>query len=288
MVSRTGQPFRGHRRPATMQPRIVANLAIALLLVAACGLGSTPTPTGSAVPGGPPEPLDATGTWRLASGTTDGVAIPLLPEYPVTLIVEGSRIGGTSACNGYGAELVAENGRIVLGGLGSTAMLCKPDVMASEMAYTAALARVDAAAMDGESLVLSGPGVALRFEAVAPPATADIVDRTWRLESMTERDGATAVDGEPASLEVRKDGTFLGSTGCRSFTGRWTEAGNEIVATEMAMDGRECPPDLAAQDGHVTSVLGDGFTIDLSVNGQVLTLVASGGIGLQYRAEDDG
>lgn len=188
-----------------MQPRIVANLAVVLFLVAACGLGSAPPPTGPAAPIGPGEPLDATGTWRLASGTTDGIAIPLLPEYPVTLIVEGSRIGGTSACNGYGAELVVENGRTVLGGLGSTDMACEPEVMASEMAYTAALARVDAAAMDGEALVLSGPGISLRFVPVAPPATADIVDRAWQLEAMTERDAATAVGDEPAMLEIRTD-----------------------------------------------------------------------------------
>lgn len=286
-MSLPGQPIRADRRPGTMQPRIVANLAIALLLVAACGLASAPPPTGSAVPSGPPEPLDVTGTWRLESGATDGVAIPVLPEYPVTLIVDGSQIGGTSACNGYGAELVVENGRTVVGGIGSTAMLCQPDVMASELAYTAALERVDAAAMDGAALVLSGPGVSLRFIPVPPPAIADIVDRVWRLDSMTVMGGATAVDGEPATLEIRKDGSFAGSTGCRDFTGTWTEVGNEIAATQMAMDGRECPPDLAAQDSHVTSVIGDGFTIDVSVDGQVLSLVASGGIGLQYRLDGD-
>lgn len=286
-VRRFGQPFPTHRRLATMPLRNVAPLAIALLVVVACGPASGPSPTGPAAPSVPTGPLDATGTWRLESGTTDGVAVPLLPDYPVTLIVEGSRVAGTSACNGYGADLVVENGRTVVGQMSSTAMACEPDVMASELAYTAALARVDTATMDGDALVLSGPGVSLRFAPVAPPATADIVDRAWALEAMTEPGAATAVGGEPAALEIRKDGTFLGSTGCRSFTGTWTEVGNEIVATGMAMDERECPADVAAQDGHVTGVLGDGFTIDLSVDGQVLSLVASGGLGLQYRIAGD-
>lgn len=262
----------------------LAMLAGALLVVVACGPGPGPSPT----PSGGVAPVDATGTWRLEAGTTDGVAIPLVPEYPVTLIVKGSQIGGTSACNGYGAELVVENGRTVVGAMSSTAMGCEPEVMASEMAYTAALARVDAATMDGEALVLSGPGVSLRFVSVAPPAIADIVDRAWALEAMTVMEAATAVGGEPATLEIRKDGTFAGSTGCRAFTGTWTEAGNELIATGMAMDGRECPPDLAAQDSHVTAVLGDGFTIDLSVDGNVLNLGASGGIGLQYRRASGG
>lgn len=259
--------------------RPLAMVAAVLLVVSACGPEPGPSPT----PTSPPAPLDASGTWRLEAGSAEGVAVPLVPEYPVTLIVDGSRIGGTSACNGYGAELVAENGRTVVGGIGSTAMLCQPDVMASELAYTAALQRVEAAAKDGDALILSGPGVSLRFIPVPPPAIPDIIDRVWTLEAMTDRGGATAVGGEPATLEIRTDGSFAGSTGCRDFTGRWTEVGNEIDAPEMAMDGRECPPDLAAQDSHVTSVIGDGFTIDVSVDGQILTLGASGGIGLQYR-----
>lgn len=261
--------------------RMLTMLAIVLLVILACGPTSGPSPT----PSGPVAPVDATGTWRLEAGTTDGVAVPLVPEYPVTLIVKGSQIGGTSACNGYGAELVVENGRTVVGAMSGTAMGCEPEVMASEMAYIAALERVDAATNDGEALILSGPGVSLRFAPVAPPATADIVDRAWALEAMTQADAATAVGGEPATLEIRKDGTFSGSTGCRAFTGTWTEVGNELIATQMAMDGRECPPDLAAQDSHVTGVIGDGFTIDLSVDGQAMSLGARGGIGLLYRSD---
>lgn len=268
-----------------MHTRIVVSLAIVLLVTVACGPAIGPSPSG---PVAPVEPVDATGIWRLEAGTADGIAVPLLPDYPVTLIVEGSSVSGTSACNGYGAEIVVENGRTMVGMMGSTAMLCEPAVMASEMAYTAALARVDAAVRDGDALVLSGPGVSLRFLPVAPPATSDIVDRAWTLDATTEAATATAVRGEPATLEIRKDGTFAGSTGCRSFTGTWTEVGSEIAATGMTMDDRECPADLAAQDSHVTSVLGDGFTIDLSVDGQVLTLVASGGIGLQYRIDGGG
>ena len=50
--------------------------------------------------------------------------------------------------------------------------------------------------------------------------------------------------------------------------------------TELAAEG-ECPADLQAQDSHVISVLGDGFRA--SVEGQVLILTSSGGLGLVYR-----
>jgi len=257
-----------------------ATLVLVVLVVACSG------PPGAS-PLAPAGPIDATGTWRLETGTADGNQIPTLDDWPVTLTVSGSELSGTAACNGYGAELIVENGVVRVGSLSSTAMACEPpQVMESEAAYTSALERVDAAAMDGDALVLSGPGVALRFVPVEPAAIDDIVDQTWNLDALTETNSATMVQGDPATLEIRSDGSFSGSTGCRTFTGRWVEAGAEIQAAEMAMDQTECPAELAAQDSHVVSVLGDGFSIDLSVNGNALTLTAAGGIGLQYAAAE--
>jgi hypothetical protein len=50
------------------------------------------------------------------------------------------------------------------------------------------------------------------------------------------------------------------------------------------MDETECPADLIDQDSHVVSVIGDGFIP--SVEGELLTLMDPGGIGLVYRAEE--
>ena len=47
--------------------------------------------------------------------------------------------------------------------------------------------------------------------------------------------------------------------------------------TEMTAEG-ECPAELEAQDSHVVSVLGDGFSA--VVDGQLLTLSSSGDLGL--------
>lgn len=269
--------------PSTETLRAAYATIVLILIVVACAGSPGASPSGSA-----PGPIDATGTWRLESGSLDGPPIPLIDDWPVTLVVDGSSVSGTAACNGYGAEFVVQDGVVRLGELSSTAMACDPpQVMDVEAAYTSALQRVDAAAMDGDALVLSGPGVSLRFLPVAPPAVSDILDTSWHLDALTETNMASSVAGDPATLELRSDGSFSGSTGCRSFTGRWVEAGAEIQATELAMDQTECPPELAAQDSHVVSVLGDGFTIDLSINGKALTLTAPGGIGLQYSAALD-
>ena len=107
--------------------------------------------------------IDITGNWELLNGSVDGEVIPLIESSPVTLNVDGTEIGGTSACNSYGAQMVLSGAEISLSDLASTLMMCTPEVMAVEVPYTAALAQVNAVAFEGEALVLTGPGVELRF-----------------------------------------------------------------------------------------------------------------------------
>ena len=85
-------------------------------------------------------------------------------------------------------------------------------------------------------------------------------------------------------LELFDDGTFSGSTGCRTFSGEWTEQGDQIAAPTWELDEKTCPAEVSAQDDHVVSVIGDGFIPTIDEN--LLTLVDPGGIGLVYRAEE--
>lgn len=248
---------------------------IAVALLAACGSQSAPTPSPSG------DPFDPQGSWQLRSGSADGIEIPIVADHPITMTIEGSEIGGTSACNSYGGRLTVTGGRLRIGELAMTMMGCEDAVMAAEAAYTAALSAVDSIGRDGQDLVLSGPGVELRFTALAPPPTAEVTDTNWVLDTVFVGDVASSTVGEPATLELRSDGTMTGSTGCRSFTGQWVEQGEQIVATTLAMDGTECPADLAGQDDHVVSVIGDGFVPTVTEN--LLTLTDPGGVGLVYR-----
>jgi hypothetical protein len=45
-----------------------------------------------------------------------------------------------------------------------------------------------------------------------------------------------------------------------------------------------CPEELTAQDAQVTTVIGDGFVP--SLEGDLLTLLDPGGVGLVYRASE--
>ena len=140
---------------------VIAALAT-LFLFAACGGASSSTP-----PSEPPAAVDPSGEWRLVQGAVDGQALMLLPDVPITLVVEGSGVSGRSACNQYFGEFTIVDGRVTLGGLGGTEMACEEPIMTLEAAYMSGLAKVDTARMDGETLVLTGPAVELRFERTA-------------------------------------------------------------------------------------------------------------------------
>jgi heat shock protein HslJ len=203
----------------------------------------------------------------------------MVPGADITFEVEGSTVGGRSACNQYFGEFVLENGVVRLGGLGGTEMGCDEPTMASELAYMGALAQITAARMEGDELVLLGDGVELRFERLEPPPTAELIGTTWLLDGLVSGDAVASTIGEPATLELDADGTFIATTGCRTLTGRYTTTQAVIEITEMRAEG-ECAGGPADQDTHVMDVLEGGFRAEVS--GQSLTLTGDGNRGLIY------
>ena len=269
----------------------VTRLPIIVVAITLVGCGSHPS--GSGEPGGsaaiPPPTTEVgddadrvEGSWLLITGSLDGVRLEPVADHRVTLIIEGTEFGGVAACNHYGARAVMGADGLRLDGMGMTAMGCDADVMALESAYVGALMRVRQLQRDGDELLASGAGVELRFTALDAPPTADLVDTTWVLDGLVSGDAVAPPMGEPAWLELRSDGTFAGSTGCRSFEGVWVERGDQIDAPSWGLDETECPAALQAQDGHVVQVIGDGFIPGL--DGGLLTLRDVDGTGLVYRA----
>lgn len=117
--------------------------------------------------GSDPTEVDITGEWVLGSGTVDGQAIPQMEGSRVTLNITGTDIGGTSGCNSYGGQFTLDGSAISIGDLMSTLMACSPEVMAVEVPFTDALSRVDTVAIDEGDLVMTGPGIELRFVAAS-------------------------------------------------------------------------------------------------------------------------
>lgn len=208
--------------------------------------------------------------------------MPIVDGYRITLTIEGRQLGGTAACNGYGATLSGDTGEVLVGEIGMTAMACQPpEVMASERTYTDGLTRVSRLALSGDMLELTGSGVSLSYVRLAAVPTGELLGTVWTLETLVQGDTASSVAGAPATLQLLPDGTVAGSTGCRELTGRYVVTGDEVLFTEFSAAG-ECPADLQTQDNHVVSVLGDGFTV--AIEGDRLTMTSSGSDGLVYHS----
>lgn len=205
------------------------------------------------------------GHWLLDSGTLDGADIVMVDGHPITMTLDGSRVGGRAACNSYGGSYtIDESGAFtIVDGLAVTEMWCgradgDDTVMRSEAAFLTALQKVDKAELTGSGLVLTGGGAELRFvvdEAAGPlvppddtPDPDEPVDSgffpastlgSWTLVS-GELDGRiiVIVDGYPVLLTLGVNS--FGGTICNhyGFAEPFPEDGSfpEIASTLMACD----------------------------------------------------
>src|SRR3954453_9345812 len=104
-------------------------------------------------------------TWVLTGGAdADGDLAPI-DGFPVTLVVDGDRVAGRSACNQYFGPLTVDGDAWSVGLVGQTMMACDEATMDLETRYLRALQGADRAVGDAGGLVLPGPGVELRFAA---------------------------------------------------------------------------------------------------------------------------
>jgi heat shock protein HslJ len=267
------EPVSTAARQLAMNRLVTAIVVVAALAVLGCNPQYTPQTAA---------PVSLEGDWQLASGTVDGAPFPIVADSPITLSVQGTQIGGRAACNLYGGTLSVVDGGPRLSMTSMTEMACEEPVMAAEAAFIDVLPRIRGAARDGDKLTLTGEGVELGFERLAPPPVAELVGTEWVLESLVAGDAVSSVSGDRATLRFDPDGTVTGGTGCRTFSGKWVESNGGITLPEWGMDQTECPPALQSQDGHVAGVL-EGFRV--AIDGDQLTLSAErGSDGLIYRA----
>jgi heat shock protein HslJ len=262
-----------------MVPRaLIAVSAVPLLLLTACGGGATP---GTAGP-------DPTGDWTLVEGTGPEGAIPILPDSPITLTVDGTQWGGVAACNSYSGTFEVDGEEVTqVHAIAVTEMACMDDaVMASEAAYLAALPAVEELRVAEGQLVLRGPDVELVFAAVPAEPDAALVGTPWRLESLVwglGPDGAVSPAIGEATLLLGEDGTISGSTGCNRFSGGYELDGTTLTAGPLATTRMACEEALMDQERAVLDVL-DAGPLELTLDGSTLRVAGTDDRALDYRA----
>ncbi len=261
--------------------RLLSLLLAFVVLAAACGGNddATEPPTD----GGNGAPADPFGTseWRLVEATVDDTELELLDSHPITLRRTGDQVVGTAACNGYSGSFA--DGPLLFGSFAVTEMACDPpETMTLESLFLEALGRTDSAAAEGEVLVLTGDGVELRFEEVAPTPDADIEGTQWVLDTLLDGDAARSMlSGTAAGLRLDAS-TVTGTDGCNTFDGSYELDGDTLRVGPLAQTTRGCEPDVMEQARDITSVLSGAPTV--GIDGDRLTLMTDSGLGLVYVA----
>ena len=223
------------------------------------------------------------GAWELESATFDGEPIPIVLTHPITITLDQGNVGGTAACNGYGGIYVLSGDEIAFTEFAATQMACSPNqVMLSEQTYLTALLNVETANVEDERLVLRGSRTELVYDPLQPVPTADLQNTVWVLDSLVQGEAVSTVSGDRATLELFSDGSFIGSTGCRTITGDYIVSGAEVVFTSWGAHG-ECPAALSDQDSQVISALEGGFRVE--IEGDTMTTWVAGDEGLIYKAD---
>lgn len=275
------------------------------LLTASCGA----TPVGDApVVDGPPTDADGTldGDWQLTGGEGPDGEVPLVDdaggEVEVTLTIDGTSWSG-QVCNTYTTEVTVDGTDLQVSPVTSTEMGCLDDgVTSAESVYLGALPLVGAHELDGDRLVLTGPGVRLVYDRDGTPPidAAPLNDTLWQLDTLIDGEVASSpvggaadpdapadpdkpTDDHPVRAEELPDGTawlllqhggYLGSTGCRDLEGTLTRAGDRLTLHDVASGAADgCDDALAGQDDHLLAVLTHD-ELTATVDGSVLTLEA--------------
>jgi heat shock protein HslJ len=263
---------------------VARNLFAIALLVAGCSTSPRPSAEPKLSTPVPADVEQIDGTWLLESGSVDGRPVPMPAKTRTTIAFTGSEFGGQIACNSYGGRLQSVGNAVVMGAIFQTLAGCADELLDSEKTFVAGLRAVTAIWFDGDQLVLAGPRVQLRFTRLPNVQPDEFVDRPWVLDALV-RDGLAAPPGGlPATLLIGSDGTFSGSSGCRTFRGVWIASGDQIRVTAIDMGPEQCPALLQLQDNHVVGVIDAAIP---SVEGDQLTLRHVNGDALIYRHTAD-
>ena len=91
---------------------------------------------------------------------------PVRPDTTVTLArSEENTITGSSGCNRYNGRIETREGKLHVGALAGTRMMCAPEQMQVEQAFHSTIGRVDQARLNGATLeLLTGETVVIRAE----------------------------------------------------------------------------------------------------------------------------
>jgi heat shock protein HslJ len=165
-------------------------------------------------------------------------------DTSVRLSFQNGELSVSAGCNGQGGPYTLKAGRLLLDGLGSTALGCSAELSSQDQWLAEFLSARPAITLQGTTLTLRGERASLVFadREVADP-DRPLAGAPWTIDSSI-MGGAVATSG-PATLEFSSDGNLVVEAVCYTGSGRYSVSGDRLTFTELAYSEKPCSTPLA-------------------------------------------
>ena len=252
---------------------LVSTVAVAGVVLAACGSGASPDEGSSAAPAS----LEGT-AWVLATyAGAGGASQPAEAGSVATLSFQpASRLAGSTGCNSFAGEWTQDGSGLTLSPGAITKKACPGALAAQETAVLADLQRVATFAVVSGSLRLSGSDGALLVSYL--PGLAGLAGTTWSATGINN--GTGGVQSVPAGVVVTaqfaEDGQLSGTGGCNGYSTTWTTSGTDsLTLGPVAATAKACEDPAGATESQYFAALDSVATY--TIEGTTLTLRSSSG-----------
>ena len=181
------------------------------------------------------------GTWSVTgfNNGRNGVVSPLA-DTQLTLSFDNGAISGRAGCNSFRGSYTEESGRIKIGPLASTRIMCADNkVMTQEQQFLKALESVQRWRIEGDHLDMHRADDQRALEATQ--ATLPKLAGTWNVTGYNNGREAVVslISGSQLTLSF-ENGVVSGRSGCNTFSGTYTTDGNRIKIGTIAVTNMMC------------------------------------------------
>ncbi len=275
---------------------LLASLAAASVIVAACGSGTTTAPSqapqATNLPAPTVNPDAATltdGTWNLVTFSPDASITIGGDLNPTINFTADGKVSGVAACNQYTSTYTVDGDALTIQPAAMTAMACATDVQSKfETAYLDALTKVRAfvidLAGDVNTLTLGDESgtTLMRYTLGSTTIAGD-----WTATGINNGKEAvvSVASGSTVTMTLGEDGSVTGNATCNTYNGTYELDGDKITFGPMMSTKMACESDeLNAQEQAYLMALDNTTTWELA-NGVLTFRDDAGAMQATYAAK---
>jgi heat shock protein HslJ len=257
--------------------RLAVTLTALAGVFAACGDDTAETPLTQ------PAVLDGR---TFVSRSTAGLV--LVDGTTVRLTFSGGGLSMNAGCNTIFGPYTVNDGVLQTGTLGSTEKACDEALMEQDRQLTDLLASNPSIRLDGDTLTLTGTGLAISLlDRVVADPDRPLEGTVWTVDGVIDGDAISNGWGGAVATLTIVDGRAVVHAGCNSGGASVTVGDGTLTFGSVGLTKMACAPEVMELEAAVVAVLNGEVTYRIEAD--VLTITSgaatSGTRGLQLRAD---